>query len=112
MVLGGLAGTVSVVGYVFLLEKLEKRGVHDTCGVHNLHGLPGIIGGLAGVVMTAVATQAGFSTVCVVVYFLPSFVVETQICLQLLLKFYSNFGWEMPTPCCQPNYLPSGTSIT
>jgi hypothetical protein len=39
--------------------------------VHNLHGLPGIIGGLAGVVMSAVATQAGSSTVFVVGSWVP-----------------------------------------
>ncbi len=46
--IGLLAGTVSVLGYVFLQPVLESRfKLVDTCGVHNLHGMPGLIGGLS-----------------------------------------------------------------
>jgi len=57
-ILGTLAGVLSCAGYAFMLERLEKKGVHDTCGVHNLHGMPGILGGLAGVLMMGVASTA------------------------------------------------------
>lgn len=34
-------------GYVFVQPALQARfGVVDICGVHNLHGLPGLLGGL------------------------------------------------------------------
>lgn len=56
IILGGLAGLLSCVGYAFLLDILERKGVHDTCGVNNLHGMPGLLGGLSGVLMTGVAT--------------------------------------------------------
>lgn len=34
----------------------EKLKIQDTCGVHNLHGMPGILGAIVGAVTAAVAT--------------------------------------------------------
>ncbi|XP_053458228.1 ammonium transporter Rh type A [Nycticebus coucang] len=67
MIIGGIAGMVSVFGYKFLTPLFAtKLRIQDTCGVHNLHGLPGVVGGLAGIVAaglgasttTTVAMQA------------------------------------------------------
>ncbi|KAJ1528645.1 hypothetical protein ONE63_007040 [Megalurothrips usitatus] len=56
LVIGGLAGALSVVGYAYLQPiVLDKLKVHDTCGVHNLHGMPGVFAGLVGAVMAAIA---------------------------------------------------------
>jgi ammonium transporter Rh len=45
--IGLLAGTICVFGYVFIQPILESRlKIIDTCGVHNLHGMPGLLGGL------------------------------------------------------------------
>jgi len=50
--IGLLAGTLSVVGYVFLQPVLESKiKLVDTCGVHNLHGMPGLLGGLCAIVV-------------------------------------------------------------
>lgn len=47
MLIGLIAGAISVVGYTLIQQRLQKAtGGVDTCGVHNLHGMPGIFGGL------------------------------------------------------------------
>jgi len=56
ILIGCIGGTVSTLGYVYLQPCLyEKIGLHDTCGVHNLHGMPGVIGGIGGAISAAVA---------------------------------------------------------
>ena len=35
----------------------EKLKLHDTCGIHNLHGMPGVISALASVVMCGIASN-------------------------------------------------------
>lgn len=61
LLLGVLAGVVSVYGYVYSTPMLEKTmGVHDTCGVGNLHGWPSLLGGLASVVFVALDSDAKF----------------------------------------------------
>ena len=45
--IGLLAGALCVVGSVFIQPALLSRcKIVDTCGVHNLHGMPGLMGGL------------------------------------------------------------------
>jgi len=52
LILGFLAGILSVLGFTIIQPRIQKliKGV-DTCGVHNLHGMPGILGGLAAIFM-------------------------------------------------------------
>jgi len=47
-VIGLVAGTISTFGFAVLQGKVESvlKGI-DTCGVMNLHGIPGILGGVA-----------------------------------------------------------------
>lgn len=59
MLVGGLAGIVSALGYLHLTLFLQERmGLYDTCGVHHLHGMPGIIGGVAGAFSCAFSESA------------------------------------------------------
>lgn len=53
MLIGVAAGALSTLGYIYIAPKLEKliKGT-DTCGVHNLHGMPGILGGITGALIT------------------------------------------------------------
>jgi ammonium transporter Rh len=52
ILIGLTAGAISVIGYRFIQPKLQKlTGGVDTCGVHNLHGMPGVFGGLAAMAL-------------------------------------------------------------
>eukprot|EP01023_Acetabularia_acetabulum_P015776 TRINITY_DN1771_c0_g2_i5.p1 TRINITY_DN1771_c0_g2~~TRINITY_DN1771_c0_g2_i5.p1 ORF type:complete len:449 (-),score=104.13 TRINITY_DN1771_c0_g2_i5:1938-3284(-) len=56
LLIGSAAGILSVVGYVYLSPVLESSiGLKDTCGVHNLHGMPGILGGLVATLASVLA---------------------------------------------------------
>ncbi|XP_075049002.1 ammonium transporter Rh type B-B-like [Mixophyes fleayi] len=68
MIAGSLAGIVSTLGYKYLTPVLKsKLKIQDTCGVHNLHGMPGILGALIGALVALMATAdiygAGMSDV-------------------------------------------------
>jgi ammonium transporter Rh len=59
MFVGLVSGSVSTLGYARLLPYLlEKINLYDTCGVHNLHGMPGIIGGVASAIFAGLATTS------------------------------------------------------
>lgn len=54
LIIGALAGTISICGYRLLLDFLKKKiKLDDTCGVHNLHGMPGILGGISSIIMVS-----------------------------------------------------------
>jgi len=55
---GAVAAVVSVCGYHFLTPFLFKTiGLHDTCGINNLHGMPGIVGSILGVLATIAGSE-------------------------------------------------------
>jgi ammonium transporter Rh len=47
------AGIISTYGYYFIQPKMESWGIHDSCGVHNLHGMPAVLGGIASCIIAA-----------------------------------------------------------
>lgn len=50
MIIGALAGAISTFGFAVIQGKQQKiLKTVDTCGVTNLHGLPGLFGGLAAI---------------------------------------------------------------
>ena len=52
IVIGASAGIISVFGFAIIQEKYQNAlGLVDTCGVMNLHGLPGLFGGLMAIVV-------------------------------------------------------------
>ena len=47
LLVGALTGIISVFGFSKLQSLLEQSlGIYDTCGIANLHGIPGVLGGL------------------------------------------------------------------
>jgi len=52
MIIGVIAGALSTIGFAVFQAKQEKfHKIIDTCGVTNLHGIPGIFGGLSAIVI-------------------------------------------------------------
>lgn len=59
--IGLMAGGVSVIGFVFIQPALEARfKIVDTCGVHNLHGLPGLLGAFIAILVVPGIAVAQF----------------------------------------------------
>ncbi|NXP42200.1 RHBGB protein, partial [Leiothrix lutea] len=57
LIAGFLVGLISPLGFRFFTPVLHSRlKTQDTCGVHNIHGLPGILGALLGTLLTLLAT--------------------------------------------------------
>jgi ammonium transporter Rh len=61
MVIGTLAGVLSTMGFHYMTPLLNHRILHDTCGVNNLHGMPGIMSGIASAVVAATATRESYN---------------------------------------------------
>jgi len=57
MGLGLIAGFISTLGYA-RLDLGEMLGLGDSCGVNNLHGMPGLLSGLVGILVLDSYTQA------------------------------------------------------
>lgn len=59
LLLGNVAGIISALGFIYLTPRLN-RFIHDTCGVNNLHGMPGILGGVAGAISAGTAGSTAY----------------------------------------------------
>lgn len=57
MIIGTVAGILTTLGFQFLTPRLNESFVHDTCGVNNLHGMPGLLSGIASAIVAATATR-------------------------------------------------------
>jgi len=61
MAIGLIAGSISAFGFNRIQGWLDDKGLHDTCGVHNLHGLPAVFGVLVVAVVCAQTRAEDFS---------------------------------------------------
>ncbi|XP_070985832.1 ammonium transporter Rh type C-like [Oncorhynchus clarkii lewisi] len=59
LIVGFFCGIISTMGYIFISPFLEKTlKIQDTCGIHNLHAMPGVIGGIVGAITAAAASES------------------------------------------------------
>ncbi|XP_063053429.1 ammonium transporter Rh type C-like 2 isoform X2 [Engraulis encrasicolus] len=57
LIVGFICGVLSTLGYIFISPFMERvLKIQDTCGVHNLHAMPGVIGGIVGAITAATAS--------------------------------------------------------
>lgn len=58
--IGIIAGALSTYGFARIQPLLEEKiGLFDSCGIHNLHGMPSVLGGLASVVIASYKQSGG-----------------------------------------------------
>jgi len=61
LTLGVLGGVVSTIGFARLQDFLQsKLSLYDTCGVHNLHGMPGVLGGFASALFVGISSSEAY----------------------------------------------------
>lgn len=103
--IGVLAGILCVVGYVFIQPFMEsKLKIVDTCGVHNLHGMPGLMGGLIAIAVlpgVAVAQAVGilFTVVLALICGLcAGAIIKATGAKSLAYEDSDEFGTSEPAP--------------
>merc|ERR1711920_413259 len=104
MLLGLVAGSLSTLGFAKL--KLDCIGVGDTCGVHNLHGMPGLLSGIVGLVLcgteqhtTIVKQLLGMLctiAIAVVGGLLTGLIMKMLPSLEDAMLFNDEATWEVP----------------
>ena len=79
-----------VLGYVFVQPALEKRcKIVDTCGVHNLHGMPGLLGGLIVLLVVPGVAQAQLAGIAITV----ALALGCGLLSGVLIKFTGTTRW-------------------
>jgi ammonium transporter Rh len=53
--IGLIAGLIGTLGFRFLTPKLEQWiKLNDSCGINNLHGMPGVFGGIVSIICSGI----------------------------------------------------------
>lgn len=79
LLIGAAAGVLSTFGFAVIQSRIEKAfRMIDTCGVTNLHGWPGLLGGLAALFVIqgiSVGSQLAGIGLTIVVALVPGYIV-------------------------------------
>jgi ammonium transporter Rh len=82
-IIGILAGTLSTLGFAVIQPRIEKAfRMIDTCGVTNLHGWPGLLGGVAALFVIqgiSVGSQLAGIGITILLALIPGYVVGRVI---------------------------------
>uniref|UniRef100_T1DNL1 Putative ammonium transporter 1 n=1 Tax=Anopheles aquasalis TaxID=42839 RepID=T1DNL1_ANOAQ len=63
LIVGVIAGIISVLGYRFLTPAiLSNLRIADTCGVHNLHGMPAVLSAVFSSIYATFASKETYGT--------------------------------------------------
>ncbi|XP_063594381.1 ammonium transporter Rh type A-like [Penaeus indicus] len=85
LILGFLSGVLSTLGYMDLQSLLAKRlGLHDTCGVNNLHGMPGLLSGVVSIGMALLASETSYGKDLYIQYPMMAPTTNTTALLELM----------------------------
>ncbi|XP_067941459.1 ammonium transporter Rh type A-like [Watersipora subatra] len=69
VLIGVLAAIISTLGFQYLQEAMDKKfGLHDSCGVNNLHGMPGITAAIIGIIAAAYGNVENYGSELVDVF--------------------------------------------
>jgi len=58
--IGMAAAWVSGIGYNVIMPNIQHL-VHDSCGIHNLHGLPSVAGAIVSVILASKAKESDYA---------------------------------------------------
>ncbi len=94
-IIGILAGTLSTFGFAVMQSRLERTFKFiDTCGVTNLHGWPGLLGGIAAVfVVRGIDAGSQFAGIGITILMalVPGFVVgRIMLAMSGIRKHYDD----------------------
>jgi ammonium transporter Rh len=115
LLIGCIAGVVSTLGFTFIQPFLERRiKLFDTAGIHNLHGMPGVFGGIAGIVMALFATSVRYGNDGVIAehYLAMRSLNATQIPLVDGVEDYPLLHLANRTPGMQAGFQAAGLLMT
>lgn len=58
MIVGSIAGMLSTIDFCYIKPILQKIRIHDPCGISSLHGLPGLLAGIFGIILAIFPTYS------------------------------------------------------